>query len=114
MIKNLTKNTIIAQNEFEIADIRVNRFATSHDASDSSGYTFCLSTGEKIGICTDLGIVTDEVRSALYGCNTLLFESNHDVEMLRRGPYPVRRPASASRGRGMPPPAAPRREGTHP
>lgn len=84
------KNTeiIIAENNLEIANVRVNRFPTSHDAADSSGYTFLLPTGEKIGVCTDLGVVTDEVRSALIGCNTLLFESNHDIEMLRKGPYP--------------------------
>lgn len=78
---------IIADKKLEIADILVDRFPTSHDAADSSGYTFLLPTGEKIGVCTDLGIVTDEVRTALTGCNTLLFESNHDVEMLRKGPY---------------------------
>ena len=84
------KNTeiIVANKDLEIADILVSRFATSHDADDSSGYTFVLPTGEKIGVCTDLGIVTDEVRSALMGSTAILFESNHDVEMLRRGPYP--------------------------
>lgn len=82
--------TEIIHNEKEIFidDIKANRFSTSHDATESSGYTFTLPTGEKVGICTDLGVVTDEVRNALTGVNTLLFESNHDVEMLRRGPYP--------------------------
>ena len=75
-------------NEIFIDDIKANRFSTSHDASESSGYTFTLPSGEKIGICTDLGIVTEEVRNSLTGVNTLLFESNHDIEMLRRGPYP--------------------------
>jgi len=83
-------NTEILSNEKEIFinDIKANRFSTSHDASESSGYVFTLPTGEKIGICTDLGVVTDEVRCSLTGVNTLLFESNHDIEMLRRGPYP--------------------------
>ena len=79
--------TICDKKEIFIDDIKATRFSTSHDASESSGYTFTLPTGEKVGICTDLGIVTDEVRSSLTGVNTLLFESNHDVEMLRRGPY---------------------------
>ena len=39
-------------------------------------------------MCTDLGTVTDTVRSAIAGCDVLLFEFNHDIEMLRRGPYP--------------------------
>jgi phosphoribosyl 1,2-cyclic phosphodiesterase len=79
---------VITENGFFVADIKATRFSTSHDSLESSGYTFCLPTGEKVGICTDLGIVTDEVRNALTGVNTLLFESNHDIEMLRRGPYP--------------------------
>ncbi|MBR4072717.1 MAG: MBL fold metallo-hydrolase [Clostridia bacterium] len=72
----------------EISGIGIKRFATSHDCKGSSGYTFTLADGTKVGVCTDLGVMTDEVRSALLGCNTLLVESNHDIEMLRKGPYP--------------------------
>lgn len=79
---------ICDKKEIVIDDIKAERFKTSHDANESSGFTFTLPTGEKVGICTDLGVVTDEVRNALAGVNTILFESNHDIEMLRKGPYP--------------------------
>ncbi len=79
---------IIADGDIEISGITVRRFATSHDCVGSSGYTFTLSDGLKVGVCTDLGVMTDEVRQALIGCTALLIESNHDIEMLRKGPYP--------------------------
>lgn len=72
----------------DICGIEISRFATSHDCKGSSGYTFILPDNKKIAICTDLGIVTNEVRNAITGSDLILFESNHDVEMLKRGPYP--------------------------
>ena len=42
-----------------------------------------------IAIATDLGCVTDEAGDAMVGCCGVIIESNHDVEMLRRGPYPA-------------------------
>ncbi len=66
----------------------ISRFETSHDCAGSSGYTFLMPDGKKISVCTDLGVVTDGVRSAIKGSDAILIESNHDVEMLNRGPYP--------------------------
>lgn len=74
--------------ETEICNMRVMRFNTSHDCSGSSGYTFTLPDNNKIAVCTDLGVVTDEVRQALDGAKTLLIEANHNIEMLKKGPYP--------------------------
>ena len=41
-----------------------------------------------IGYATDVGYVTDEVLAGLLGCEAVVIEANHDVEMLRTGPYP--------------------------
>lgn len=68
-------------------DMKIHRFATSHDCEGSSGYNIILPDGKKFTLCTDLGIVTDEVRTALKGSDLVLLESNHDIEMLRKGPY---------------------------
>lgn len=68
-------------------DIEITRFATSHDTEGSCGYRINTPSGS-CGVCTDLGAVTDEVRNAVAGCEVLLFEFNHDIDMLRRGPYP--------------------------
>ncbi len=83
-----TKVVAIAENGFLADDILVNRFSTSHDCAGSSGYTFTLPDNKKISVCTDLGIITDEVSSALKGSDAVLIESNHDVDMLKSGPYP--------------------------
>lgn len=70
------------------ADLSVDFFATSHDCEGSGGYIITFSNGEKVAVCTDLGIVTDSVRESIKGCKTVMIESNHDVGMLQNGPYP--------------------------
>ncbi len=72
---------------FEIGDITVKPFTIPHDAADPVGFTF-RSGGIKIGVCTDLGYMPASVRDNLRGCQVLMIESNHDLEMLRGGPYP--------------------------
>src|SRR5437879_920960 len=72
---------------FQIGDISVKPFTIPHDAADPVGFTF-RADGIKIGIATDLGYVPVSVRDHLRGCDVLVMESNHDLEMLRGGPYP--------------------------
>lgn len=71
----------------QIGDIEVMPFTIPHDAADPVGFTF-RAEGVKIGFATDLGYVPASVRDHLRGCDVLVMESNHDVEMLRVGPYP--------------------------
>lgn len=80
---------IVADAPIEVGGFEIHRFATRHDCDGSSGYTVTLPDGQRTAVCTDLGIMTDEVRNALYGCSTVLIESNHDIDMLKRGPYPA-------------------------
>ena len=87
-IPTKTKVEIANENTADICGIAVSRFATSHDCDGSSGYTFILPDGKKVAVCTDLGVVTNEVHNALLGSDLVLLESNHDVEMLKKGPYP--------------------------
>lgn len=72
----------------DVNGIGIMRFATSHDCEGSSGYRITLPDGKIFSLCTDLGVVTDEVRSAITGSDLVLIESNHDIEMLKKGPYP--------------------------
>jgi phosphoribosyl 1,2-cyclic phosphodiesterase len=72
---------------FRIGDIEVMPFTIPHDAIDPVGFTF-RAEGVKIGFATDLGYMPASVRDHLRGCSLLVMESNHDVEMLRSGPYP--------------------------
>jgi phosphoribosyl 1,2-cyclic phosphodiesterase len=72
---------------FQIGDVLVTPFTIPHDAVDPVGFTFCAD-GIKVGICTDLGYMPPNVRDQLRGCHMLMIESNHDLELLRGGPYP--------------------------
>ncbi|MGB8065385.1 MAG: MBL fold metallo-hydrolase [Candidatus Sulfotelmatobacter sp.] len=72
---------------FQVGDIAVQPFTIPHDAADPVGFTF-RAEGIKVGVATDLGYIPVSVRDHLRGCDVLVMESNHDVEMLRVGPYP--------------------------
>ena len=70
-----------------IGDIDILPFTIPHDAADPCGFVFSAE-GLRFGFATDLGYVPENVKLALRNCDVLLMESNHDVEMLRDGPYP--------------------------
>jgi phosphoribosyl 1,2-cyclic phosphodiesterase len=72
---------------FTIGDIEVGSFTIPHDAADPVGFTF-RSQGVKFAIVTDLGYLPDSVKFHLRGADLVLIESNHDLEMLKVGPYP--------------------------
>ena len=42
----------------------------------------------RIGYATDLGYIPPNVKAQLKGLDLLLLESNHDLDMLKDGPYP--------------------------
>jgi len=72
---------------FQIGDIEVTPFTIPHDAIDPVGFTF-RAEGTKIAVATDLGYMPPNVRDHLRSCDVLVIESNHDIELLRNGPYP--------------------------
>ena len=72
---------------FRIGDIDVAPFTIPHDAADPCGFVF-RSDGVRMAIATDLGYMPPNVKSALKDVDVLLLESNHDLEMLKDGPYP--------------------------
>jgi phosphoribosyl 1,2-cyclic phosphodiesterase len=76
-----------AGRSFTVGDIEVRTFTIPHDAADPVGFTF-RAEGVKIGIVTDLGYMAANVAEQIHGCDVLMIESNHDLEMLRGGPYP--------------------------
>ena len=72
---------------FEIGDIAISPFTIPHDAVDPVGFVF-QSEGVRMAVATDLGYVPPNVKAQLKKLDLLLLESNHDLEMLRDGPYP--------------------------
>ncbi len=78
-----------AGTNFTIGDISITPFTIPHDAADPCGFVF-ESRAEQVrmAIATDLGYMPPNVKSALRRIDVLLLESNHDLEMLKDGPYP--------------------------
>jgi phosphoribosyl 1,2-cyclic phosphodiesterase len=72
---------------FSIGDIAITPFTIPHDAADPCGFVF-ESESIRMAIATDLGYMPPNVKSALRRIDVLLLESNHDLEMLKDGPYP--------------------------
>jgi phosphoribosyl 1,2-cyclic phosphodiesterase len=72
---------------FSIGDIAVTPFTIPHDAADPVGFVF-EADGVRMAIATDLGYIPPNVKMAIRNCDVLMLESNHDLEMLRDGPYP--------------------------
>lgn len=78
----LEENDII-----EIGDLQVESFATSHDAVAPVGYCF-YHQDNKAALLTDTGYINSNLEKMLLDSNLIMLESNHDVEMLKTGPYP--------------------------
>jgi phosphoribosyl 1,2-cyclic phosphodiesterase len=68
-------------------DIDVESFGVSHDAAEPMFYVF-HHEGKKLVLITDTGYVSDRMKGVIKNADVFVFESNHDVEMLRMGHYP--------------------------
>ncbi len=71
----------------QIADIEIESFGISHDAAEPVGYVFYQGSS-KLASITDTGYVSDKMKGIIEHADAFVFESNHDVEMLRMGRYP--------------------------
>ena len=89
----------VARDSFDIGEVKIEPFAISHDANEPVGYNL-YHRDTKCSVATDLGFVTDSVKKALSLSDVLVFESNHDVDMLRQGSYPwhLKRRIMSNRG----------------
>lgn len=77
----------VAGQPFSIGDIGMSPFTIPHDAADPVGFVF-TTEGVRMGFATDLGYIPPNVKEQLRSLDLLFLESNHDLEMLRDGPYP--------------------------
>ena len=72
---------------FHIGDIDIQSFSVPHDAVDPVGFCF-QAQGIGIAVATDLGYIPESVKYHLRRADLLLLEANHDLDMLKVGPYP--------------------------
>ena len=74
--------------EVKIGSLKISSFEIPHDSMQNVGYIIENEEGEKFGIATDMGHVTEEILLSLSGCRYAVIESNHDINMVKSGPYP--------------------------
>lgn len=77
---------IVVGEPFALGQAVVTAFHTSHDTEQSVGYI--IEADCRFGFCTDTGCVTEDMLRMLCASDAVLLEANHDVDMLRNGPYP--------------------------
>ncbi|MEO8100877.1 MAG: MBL fold metallo-hydrolase [Betaproteobacteria bacterium] len=81
-------NFVDPHEAFSVGDIHVMPYFVPHDAYEPVQYVFtdgCV----RLGVLTDTGAITDHIEASLSGCEALVLECNHDLDMLMRGPYPA-------------------------
>jgi phosphoribosyl 1,2-cyclic phosphodiesterase len=77
----------LAGERFVVGDLEVQPFTIPHDAVDPVAFRVGAQ-GLWVAVCTDLGYIPESVKHHLHGCQCLVLESNHDLDMLKVGPYP--------------------------
>jgi phosphoribosyl 1,2-cyclic phosphodiesterase len=78
---------IVSGEPFDVHGILFTPFSVPHDSADPLAFAI-EKDGIKIGIVLDLGYLSNLVIERLKGCSAIIIESNHDIEMLKVGPYP--------------------------
>ena len=73
---------------FSIDGLAVEPFPVPHDAREPVQYVFSDGAA-RLGVVTDLGCITQHVVDKLSGCEALVIECNHDLDMLMSGPYAI-------------------------
>lgn len=86
-IERRNRKIIYSGEKTQLNDMVLKPFCIPHDAADPVGYNI-FSDGIKMTVATDIGHIDDTVREAVADSDVLLLEANHDIEMLKRGPYP--------------------------
>lgn len=72
-----------------VGSLTVSAFPLPHDSACHVGYTVQDSEGDALLIATDMGHICEDLLTALPGCRGALIEANHDIALLRCGPYPA-------------------------
>ncbi len=86
--KLFAKNEFVTGDTLQLGDLRVRSFRISHDTADPVG--FVVSNGTfSVGYCTDTGKVTHLIGRRLADCDAIILEFNHNLQMLKNGPYPL-------------------------
>ena len=78
----------VISDSISVGNMQAVRCDTPHDARESCCFQVFTPDGRRATIATDIGIMTDGVRALLRDSDFVVIESNHDIGMLKSGPYP--------------------------
>jgi len=81
-------NFISKDNVFDLNGVKILPFSKNHDANDPVSYSI-MSKGKKVSVMTDIGIACNNVIKHTKDSNIIFLESNHDIDMLQNGRYPI-------------------------
>ena len=68
---------------FTCAGVEITPFPTSHDCAEGCGYKVRYADGRTLAVATDLGCLSEAVKTQIIGCDFVVLESNHDPDLLR-------------------------------
>ena len=80
-------NRVIINRGFVLGGMAIQSFSLPHDARDPVGFIIRYR-GIRVGLATDLGCIQEDIIQRLEGCDLVILEANHDLELLRNGSYP--------------------------
>ena len=86
-LPNALINFVDPHEAFLVGDIQVTPYFVPHDAFEPVQYVFSDGNA-RLGVLTDTGSITAHIEKTLSGCDALVLECNHDLDMLMNGPYP--------------------------
>lgn len=81
-------NVLWSDGTFEIGELGVLPYTVPHDAREPLQFVF-NDGASRLGVLTDVGESTPHIHAVLSGCDALVLECNHDVEMLAASRYPA-------------------------
>lgn len=87
-VESISCHTLESGRPAEVGSFEVQPFSIPHDASEPIGMVIEDSRGRRVGLIADLGTRSQLAWAALADVDVLVLETNHDLDMLRRGPYP--------------------------
>lgn len=82
------ENVLILEDEIDLDGVKITSFKSSHDAIDSRNFVI-REDNKSVAYVTDTGYVNKRNFKYLENLDVYLFESNHDIELLNNGPYPL-------------------------
>lgn len=80
-------NIVTGDHTFSIDALNIKPFSVPHDAREPVQYVFS-NGNHQFAVLTDVGHITQHIVNILDGCDALLLECNHDMDMLKNGRYP--------------------------